>query len=145
MLFICHFSSVVRRMSDNSDHLCNLIGRVTLDVYINASISTFEPQKQIGGTCYANAVAAVFHLAMRRIKGRDGGVPQFEELRQQFINEYGVNGAITEEVIKRWSPHYRLNYKEVDETGARRAITARRPVVAKFRQTKGKHQAMLLY
>jgi hypothetical protein len=135
---IDHFSSVVRRMSDNSDHLFNLIGRVTLDVYINASISTFKAQEQIGGTCYANAVAAVFHLAMRRIKGRDGGVPQFEELRQHFINEYGVDGAITEEVIKKWSPHYRLNYKEVDETGARRAITARRPVVAKFRLTQAK-------
>ncbi len=78
-------------------------------------------------------MAAVFHLAMSRIEGRDGGVPKFEELRDHFINEYGVNRAITEEVIKQWAPHYRLRWKEVDEEGARQAVNARRPVVAKFK------------
>lgn len=119
-----NFASIVRRMSESNDHLLNLIGRVTLDEYINASMSTFKASKQIGDTYYANAVAAVFHLTMKRIEGREGGVPIFEELRQLFINEYGDDGAITEDVIKKWAPRYRLHYKEVDETGARRAINA---------------------
>ena len=46
-----NFASIVRRMSESNDHLLNLIGRVTLDEYINASISTFKAPKPIGDTC----------------------------------------------------------------------------------------------
>ncbi len=78
----------------------------------------------------------MFHLAMSRIEGRDGGVPKFGELREHFINEYGVNRAINEEVFKKWAPHYRLRRKEVDEKAAWQAVNARRPVVANWTRFK---------
>ena len=33
-------------------------------------------------TCYANAIAAVYHLAMHRIVDREGGVPEFKDILQ---------------------------------------------------------------
>ena len=129
---IKEFSNLLIYISEHNDVLLSMVGRVSLDMYINASNSTFEPRLQIGGTCYAHAVATVFHLAMRRIEGREGGVPDFADICQKLIDEYGKDGAVTETVLKIWAPKYRLHYKEVDERGARQAINRRRPVVATF-------------
>ena len=130
---IDEFSSIVRRLAQSNDALLNIFARVTLDKYINLSNSNFKSPLQENGTCYANAVAAVFHLAMSRIEGREGGVPDFEDVRKKLMDAYGQNGANTKNVLTNWCPKYRLQYKEIiDELGARKVINARRPVVARF-------------
>ncbi|CAF4555109.1 unnamed protein product, partial [Rotaria sp. Silwood2] len=130
---INEYSNLVQQITERNDILLNIIGRVSLDMYINVANSGFEPKLQRGGTCYAYAVAAVFHLAMRRIEGRENGVPDFSDICQKLINEYGKEGAVTKNVLNIWAPKYRLHYKEVDELGARQAVNQRRPVVATFR------------
>ena len=66
------------------------------------------------------------------IVGREGGVPDFYAIRKRIINEYGEPGADTETVLMNVCSEYRLRFCEVDETGARKAINRRRPVVATF-------------
>ena len=123
---------VVSQMTEPCDALVDILEKVDLATYINQMNADFVPKKQIGGTSYANAIAAVFHLAMRRIVGREGGYPDFYELREHFIDKYGIDGAYTVQVLKEMCPDYRLHFKEVNETGARQAINHRRPVVATF-------------
>ncbi|CAI7991486.1 hypothetical protein GBAR_LOCUS762 [Geodia barretti] len=83
-------------------------------------------------TCYANAIAAVFYLAMHRIVGRKGGHPDFCDIRERIVDEYGYEGAYTNKVLQNVSGEYRLHYVEVDGNGARQALNERRPVVARF-------------
>ena len=96
---------------------------------------TFERKKQHGKTCYANASAAVMHLAMKRIIGRDGGYPEFSDLRDRLIAKYGKHGESTEKVLKEICPEYRLQCPTVDAIGAMKAICENRPVVVTFRLT----------
>ena len=117
------------------DALSDVLSLVSLDIYINQSTTGFGAKKQIGGTCYANASAAVLHLAMKRILGREGGYPEFKMLRDQMIDSYGRYGADTRRVLQEICPRYRLQCQSVDIKGAMRAITAKRPVVARFRLT----------
>lgn len=127
------FSSVIHYMSESNEVLLNMVGRVSLDIYINACNAEFEAKNQgIERTCYAYAVATVFHLAMRRIEGRENGVPKFEDVCQELINEFGKNTANTADILEACAPRYRLHSKQVNEIGARQAINHRRPVVATF-------------
>ena len=124
---------VVSQLANPCDALIDLLNEVDVANYINRQNAKFEPKKQIGGTCYANAVAAVLHLAMHRIVGRDSGYPKFEQIRdERLIPEYGKHGATTREVLERVCPEYRLHFKEVDELQARQALNKRRPLVARF-------------
>ena len=123
---------VVSQLTNKCDALVSILHKVPLATYINQTNANFEPKVQEGGTCYANAIAAVFHLAMNRIVGREGGIPDFYEIRELVIQKYGVKGADTEKVLGEVCQEYRLHYRKVDETGARKAINERRPVVARF-------------
>ena len=119
----------------SQDVLSDLLSSVDLDVYINQANDGFEAKRQHGGTCYANASAAVMHLAMQRIIGRDSGYPDFFELREKLIAKYGKEGASTKEVLKEICPEYRLQCQTVDAIGAMEAISAKRPVVVTFHLT----------
>jgi hypothetical protein len=132
---INEFSSLVREMAESNDTLLDMLGYVSMDVYINIANAMFDAKKQTGPTCYANAVAAVFHLAMSRIGGRDGGVPDFFDMRDRPTKP--------DEVLKAWAPFYRLRYKKVEELEARQAINARRPLVATFRLRKEQWDAFI--
>ena len=123
---------VVSQMTAPCDALVDILEKVDLAKYINQVNADFKPKQQIGGTCYANAIGAVFHMAMYRIRGREGGYPDFYELRERFIGQYGIDGAYTVKVLEKVCPDYRLHFKQVDETGARQGINQRRPVVATF-------------
>ena len=125
---------LVSQLTKSCDAIVNLLHKVPLATYINQENAKFkpDPEEQEGGTCYAYAIAAVFHLAMHRIEGREGGVPKFHEIRKCLIDEYGVEGAYTEEVLEKVCPKYRLHFRKVDETKARQAIHERRPVIAKY-------------
>ena len=121
---------MVSQMTQGCDALIDILGKVDTAMYINQTNADFIPKKQVGGTCYANAVAAVLHLAMHRIVGRE--VPDFYDLREQIISAYGKRGANTKVVLEKVCPEYRLHFQEVGETGARKAINKRRPVVVTF-------------
>ena len=131
----------VSQLTHGTDALVHMLGRLSLTEYINQSNDDFKAQQQIGATCYANAIAAVFHLAMHRIVDREGGIPGFKAIRSRIIREYGKEGANTEIVVKRASPEYRLKCHKINEEGARKAINERRPVVARF-SWKGRQKEM---
>ena len=115
-----------------SDTLSELLVSVDLDIYISQSTSGFKAQEQHGGTCYANASAAVLHLAMKRILGREGGYPDFHKLKEDMIETYGIHGADTSKVLQEMCQQYRLHCKDVDIKGAMEAVVKKRPVVARY-------------
>ena len=119
----------------SQDALSDVLSSVDLDIYINKANEGFGAKRQHGETCYANATAAVLHLAMKRIVGRDGGCPNFFELRRKLIRKYGEHGAPTMKVLKEICPEYRLQCQKVDAVGAMKAVSAKRPVVARFQLT----------
>ena len=119
----------------SQDVLSDLLSSVDLDVYINRANEGFGAKRQREGTCYANASAAVMHLAMKRIIGRDGGYPDFFDLRARLIAKYGEHGASTKDVLEEICPEYRLRCQTIDAIGAMKAICAKRPVVVTFRLT----------
>ncbi|XP_062499789.1 uncharacterized protein LOC134177092 [Corticium candelabrum] len=131
---------VVSQMTQPCDALVHLLERINLATYINQTNAKFKPKQQRKGTCYANAIAAVFHLAMSRIVGREGGIPDFRKIRDCIIEKYDVEGATTVKVLESICPVYRLHFREVDETGARQAINKRRPVVARFTISLGQRR-----
>ena len=123
---------VARSVVCCQDALSDLLASVDLDVHINQSVTGFKAKKQKGGTCYANASAAVLDLSMRRILGREGGYPDFYKLREEVINHFGTEGANPLHVLQEMCPKYRLHCERVDLTGAMKAITAKRPVMTAF-------------
>ena len=123
------------------DALSELLVSIDLDIYISQSTNRFEAKEQHGGTCYANASAAVLHLAMQRILGREGGYPDFDVLKDDMIEAYGIHGADTTKVLQKICPKYRLQSREVCIKGAKEAIVKKRPVVARFRLTDDEWKA----
>ena len=130
---------VARKVVCSQDALSDFIVSVDLDLYINREVKGYKAKKgqeEDEGTCYAHASATVLHLSMRRILGREGSYPEFEELKDKFINRFGKDGEDTCRVLKEMCPEYRLQCKPVDLKGAMKAITSSRPVVATFRLTE---------
>lgn len=126
----------------SQDSLSDLLAYVSLDTYINHSIDDFKARLQEGGTCYANASAAVLHLAMKRIRGRvrdppsAWDYPEFEYLRDEIIKDYGVDGANTQAVLEKFTEKYRLHVKSLTSPqDALKAVVCKRPVIATFRLT----------
>ena len=119
-----------------SDTLSELLVSVDLDIYISQTTRDFKAKDQVGAACYANASAAVLHLAMQRILGREGGYRDFYELRDEIIKEYGTRPYYTSRVLEKKCKEYRLHYRKVAIEGAKKAITKKRPVVAEFNLTK---------
>ena len=126
------FCSAVSPLMYSTDALVHIIGKVSLGTYINQSNESFKAPQQKYATCYANAIAAVFHLAINRIFGWEGGIPTFIQIRERIIREYGESGSNTKMVLEKLCPEYGLQFRKVDEIGARQAIHKRRPVIAKF-------------
>jgi hypothetical protein len=124
--------TVIAQMTMSCDALVDLVGKVDLATLINQENAQFKAKEQKFETCYANAIAAVFYLAMHRIVGRKGGHPDFCDIRERIVDEYGYEGAYTDKVLKNVSGEYRLHCVEVDGNGAREALNERRPVVARF-------------
>ncbi|CAB3998432.1 Hypothetical predicted protein [Paramuricea clavata] len=125
----------------SSEALSKLLVSVDLDIYISQTTDEFIPNKQQGGTCYANASAAVLHLAMQRILGREGGYPDFHKLKDEIIKAYGIDGANARKVLEEICPKYRLQSQSVLIKGAMEAIVKKRPVVARFRLTDDERKA----
>ena len=130
---VCHLA---KNAVLSQDALSDALSSVDLDIYINKANEGFGAKTQYGGTCYANATAAVLHLAMKRIVRRDGGYPDFFELRRELIDKHGKDKARTMEVLEKICPKYRLQCQKVDAVGAMKAVSAKRPVVARFSLTE---------
>ncbi|XP_027054165.1 uncharacterized protein LOC113681283 [Pocillopora damicornis] len=117
----------------SQEALSDLLADVDLDVYINQSVRDYEAQaKQEGQTCFAHASATVLHLTMKRIHGRQGKIPDFEELKNEMIGHFGKEAAVIKTVLEKMCNKYRLRYKQVDLKGAMEAVASSRPVVATF-------------
>ena len=135
-------SELARNVVCCQDALSGMLASVDLDVYINQEVKNYKAKtKQEGNTCYANAAATVLHLAMTRIRGREGGCPDFYTLRDEIVKEFknennSDNGVPTIRVLEKMCPRYRLQCKGVGLEGAMQAVTSSRPVVATFRLTE---------
>eukprot|EP01084_Bolivina_argentea_P263225 445426_1 len=128
------FCGIINRFSQSTEEITKFIGNHVFDKYINCKICHTEAPQQEGGTCFANSIATVFHLAMSSIIGRDGGIPKFESLREEIIDAFKKNGAKTRDVLTAFCPKYRLCYEKIiAESDARKIVCQRRPMVFIFR------------
>ena len=124
---------LARKVVCSQEALSDLLADVDLDVYINQSVRDYEAQaKQEGQTCFAHASATVLHLTMKRIHGRQGKIPDFEELKDEMIGHFGKEAAVIKTVLEKMCNKYRLRYKQVDLKGAIEAVASSRLVVATF-------------
>lgn len=77
--------SLARNVLYCQDSLSDILGSVSIDNHISQSTYGFETQAIPNlKICNAPAYAAVLHLSMLRILGRDRGYPRFECLRDQI-------------------------------------------------------------
>ena len=132
---------VARNVVCCQDALSDMLASVNLDVYINQEVKDYKAKrKQKGETCYAEAAATVLHLSMTRIRGREGGCPDFFTLRDEIVKEFDPEnypeGVPTIRVLQKMCPKYRLRCKQVNHKEAMQAVSSNRPVVATFRLTE---------
>ena len=131
---------VARNVVCCQDALSDMLASVNLDFYINQEVTDCKAKLQEGDTCAANAAATVLHLSMTRIRGREGGCPDFCTLRDEIVKEFDPKkykkGVPTIHVLKKMCPKYRLRYKKVNDEEAMQAVASSRPVVATFRLTE---------
>ena len=128
---------LARNVVFSQEALSDLLADVYLDVYINQSVRGYEAQeKQEGNTCYAHASATVLHLTMKRIHGRRGKIPTFDELKDEMIGHFGKEASSIGKALERMCRKYHFRYKPVDLKGAMEAVASSRPVVATFKLTR---------
>ena len=128
---------LARKVVFSQEALSNLLANVYLDVYINQSVRNYEAQEeQEGNTCYAHASATVLHLIMKRIHGRRGKIPTFDELKDEMIGHFGKEASSIGEALERMCRKYHLRYEPVGLKGAMEAVASSRPVIATFKLTR---------
>ena len=131
-----HACDLARKVVFSQEALSNLLANVYLDVYINQSVRNYEAQEeQEGNTCYAHASATVLHLIMKRIHGRRGKIPTFDELKDEMIGHFGKEASSIGEALERMCRKYHLRYEPVGLKGAMEAVASSRPVIATFKLT----------
>ena len=124
----------------STDALLDIIGRVRLDAYIdNKHVRTCKKPSDQGdsATCYAHATAAVLHMALLRIVGREEGYPKIKRIRKRILKKFPAksSGQVAKDVLSEATTWYRpLRFRELDkEEDARQAVLHRRPVLTSFR------------
>ena len=131
---------VARNVVCCQDALSDMLASVNVDFYINQEVTDCKAKLQEGDTCAANAAATVLHLSMTRIRGREGGCPDFCTLRDEIVKQFDVEkypkGVPTIHVLQEMCPKYRLRWKKVNHKEAMQAVASSRPVVATFRLTE---------
>eukprot|EP00112_Aurelia_sp_Birch-Aquarium-sp1_P024061 Seg7435.1 transcript_id=Seg7435.1/GoldUCD/mRNA.D3Y31 product="hypothetical protein" protein_id=Seg7435.1/GoldUCD/D3Y31 len=143
---INEFTTLFTSLETNVDALVNIMGQVKIDDILNTRLHELEKKKreaQIGGTCYAHAIATVIYLATRRIVGYDEKRPSvlgymkgdsldFLSLLGHIVEEFGSHGANTEKVLGKISKIFGLHMKKASEDEARQALNKQRPLVARY-------------
>ena len=76
-------------MTKNCDALAHTLEKVPLATLINQTNAKFSPPEQEFETCFANAIAAMLHLAMHRIVGQEGGYLESENIHQYLVDPHG--------------------------------------------------------
>ena len=131
---------VARNVVCCQDALSDMLASVNIDFYINQEVKDCKAKLQEGDTCAANAAATVLHLSMTRIRGREGGCPDFYTLRDEIVKEFDPenypDGVPTIRALQKMCPKYRLRCKQVNHKEAMQAVASSRPVVATFRLTE---------
>ena len=131
---------VARNVVCCQDALSDMLASVNMDFYINQKVKDYKAKLQEGDTCAANAAATVLHLSMTRIRGREGGCPDFYTLRDEIVKEFDPenypDGVRTIRVLQKMCPKYHLRCKQVNYKEAMQAVSSSRPVVATFRLTE---------
>ena len=132
---------VARNVVCCQDALSDMLASVNIDFYINQEVTDYKAKRrQEGETCSANAAATVLHLSMTRIRGREGGCPDFYTLREEIVKEFDPenypDGVPTIRALQKMCPKYRLRCKQVNHKEAMQAVASSRPVVATFRLTE---------
>eukprot|EP01084_Bolivina_argentea_P210078 357703_1 len=86
--------------------------------------------KQVGGTCYANAVATVIRAVESRIVGRK---PEpHATLVTNIVNKYGTDGGNVSKVLNDECAKRHLKFDIVDEKDAEKALSQNRVLVGGF-------------
>ena len=136
--------NLAKQVVCRSEALSELLVSVNLDIYISQTTSNFKAKDQgKDKTCCAFACAAVLHMAMKRIHGRDGGHPEFEELKDKMISQFGINSTGIIKVLKKNCNDYRLRFRsKISIEDAKKAISEKRPVIAAFSITTEKMRAL---
>lgn len=126
----------------SADAMLDIIGRISHDSFINDEhvLRCKDPSDQgQSATCYAHATAAVIHMALLRIVGRESGYPSIEEIRKRIEDAFPPtpNGHSTVDILTAATTWYLpLRFRSVDEDGARQAVLRRRPVLTTFHLSK---------
>ena len=115
---------------DNNELLLFTIGKERLNQYLGDEINSFEPKTQIGRTCYAYASATAIHWTLLGFYGESPD--SFEQIKNNLINKYGVDGSNTSNVLLEQGKKYKYKIKRVDENGARQALNNYHICVARF-------------
>lgn len=117
----------------NPNSLINLLSSTFINDYVNSEdINKFKVNRQIGGTCYANAISASICISSARVYGRPKLL--FSKILQKIIDKYGSNGANVAKVLDEVLKDYKLHYKYLgyDENEARKAVMRTRPCITVF-------------
>ena len=124
---------LARKVVCSQEALSGLLADVDVDLYINQSVRDYKAQpEQDEQTCFAHASATVLHLTMKRIHGRHGKIPDFEELKDEMIGKFGKEARGIKLVLEKMCNKYHLRYKQVDLKAAMEAVASSRPVIAAF-------------
>ena len=92
-----------------------MLATVSVARYINVINSEFKSNKQRGKTCHVNAIAAVYHLAMNQVVGREGGYPEFTDILENLTEKYWTSKADIENVLAKTCSNYRLHFNELKD------------------------------
>ncbi|CAD8200800.1 unnamed protein product [Paramecium pentaurelia] len=126
------FFDYFMKISKDFDKLIEMIGRITLEKYINSN-REFEPHQQNGGTCYANSIAAVYSIMISKIYKREGEYPGFFRIRDLLIQVYGTQGAKTFQVVEETCQDYRLQCRRLKTISQiKQALHQGRPIISRF-------------
>ncbi|KAF9772475.1 hypothetical protein IL306_009820 [Fusarium sp. DS 682] len=119
----------------SADSLLDILGRINVDAYIDREHKLVRGRPSNQGddlVCYAHAAASVVHMALLRIVAREGGIPSLDQIRGRILSRFPSAPYISELLTAVCDWYRPLQYKEVDEDGARQAVLHRRPVLATF-------------
>lgn len=134
---ISEFLEISSQLFTTNDALADVVGKVSLNKYINQNIEGFAPTNQRSfPICWSHASATVIHMATARIVGRP--LPTFEQIKSDIFDPNGFNfqnnhGYDPNFVLRTILPKYKLHHRVVDEKGARLAVQNKRPCIATFR------------
>ena len=89
-----------------------------------------EIHRQVGGTCYAHAVATALRAAESRIVGREPS--PHADIVASIVGKHGDAGESVGKVLAEECPKRQLRWRQVSESDARKAAEAGRVLVATF-------------